>query len=187
MKQKACKVCRAHYAPRSPMQVVCGPLCAIQHAAKAREKKAKAAQQEEKRQDRAKRESLKKISELEEECRKIVQHIARIRDRNDECISCELPANWDGQWHGSHFRSHGACSALQFNLWNIHKSCWICNKLYSGRIDQYEVKLVKKVGQERVDWLKSQNAVTRNSREYLGRFKVVMGKRLRRMQKRLDC
>ena len=41
------------------------------------------------------------------------------------------------------------------------------------------------IGQERVDWLKSQNQVVRHSREYLARFKRVMGKRLRRMEKAL--
>jgi hypothetical protein len=186
MRRALCPHCKGRLAPPERIHEACIAPWADAQAQKAERRAAKAskaAQVEEKRQDRVKRESLKKISVLEEECRKIVQHIARIRDRNDECISCELPANWDGQWHGSHFRSHGACSALQFNLWNIHKSCWICNKLYSGRIDQYEVKLVQKVGQERVDWLKAQNAVTRNSRDYLGRFKKIMGKRLRRLER----
>jgi hypothetical protein len=152
-------------------------------ALRAQARKVRADKAKENKDTRERKEKIKKISELEEECRRIVQKIARIRDRNDGCISCELPANWDGQWHGSHFRSHGAASAVQFNLWNINKACWICNKLYSGRIDQYEPKLVAKIGQEKVDWLKAQNHIVKNSREYLMRFKKVMGKRLRRMEK----
>ena len=154
-------------------------------AKRAEEKRARAAAKVERAEIRKRKEAIKTIPALEDECRRIVQKIARIRDRNDGCISCDKPASWDGQWHGSHFRSHGAASAVQFHLWNINKACWICNKLYSGRIDQYEPRLVAKRGQEAVDWLKSQNQIVRYSREYLVRFKKVMGKRLRRMEQRL--
>lgn len=180
---RKCKVCKSAYEPRLPMQVVCGLDCARSLAVSVRGKAEKKKAVQERAETRRRKEAIRPISKLEEECRAIVQKIARIRDRNDGCISCELPANWDGQWHGSHFRSHGACSALQFHLWNIHKACWICNKLYSGRINQYEPRLVQKMGQERVDWLKAQNGVVKPSREYLYRFKKVMGKRLRRMEK----
>lgn len=161
--------------PARPMQSVCSPGCASQ--------KVRADKKRERAEIRERKAAIKTIPALEEECRRIVQKIARIRDRHDGCISCDKPASWDGQWHGSHFRSHGAASAVQFHLWNINKACWICNKLYSGRIDQYEPRLVAKRGQEAVDWLKSQNQIVRYSREYLVRFKRVMGKRLRRMEK----
>lgn len=184
---RKCKVCKDPYEPRLPMQVVCGMDCAKSLAVSVRGKAEKKKAVQERAETRRRKEAIRPISKLEEECRTIVQKIARIRDRNDGCISCELPANWDGQWHGSHFRSHGACSALQFHLWNIHKACWICNKLYSGRINQYEPRLVQKMGQEKVDWLKAQNGVVRPSREYLYRFKKVMGKRLRRMEKKATC
>lgn len=188
-KRARCAHCRGKLVQERPSQIVhegCAEGWALALIAKRdREeaKRVKAQQKAERDNIRERKQALKRIPELEEECRKIVQKIARIRDRNDGCISCELPANCDGQWHGSHFRSHGAASAVQFNLWNIHKACWICNKLYSGRIDQYEPKLVAKIGQEKVDWLKSQNQIVRHSREYLAKFKRVMGKRLRRMER----
>lgn len=164
-------------------------------AAKARQR-AQARQREAAKVERAqikkRKEKIKPRSQWESECRAIVQKIARLRDRNDGCISCHLPASWDGQWHGSHYRSHGACSALQFHLWNIHKACWICNKLYSGRIDQYKPRLIEKIGQERHDWLMAQNHVIKedsNYVEYLKRFRSVMGKRLKRLERkvRLEC
>jgi malonyl CoA-acyl carrier protein transacylase len=144
-----------------------------------------AARKAERAQDRARREKLKSISQLEKECRAIVQKIARIRDRNDGCISCHLPASWGGQWHGSHFRPAGNNSAVQFSLWNIHKSCSPCNAHKGGNLTAYEPRLAAKIGQEKVDWLKSQTQVVKWPREYLMRFKRVMGKRLRRMEARL--
>lgn len=134
--------------------------------------------------DRRKREEQKRTSQWEAECRAIVQKIARIRDRNDGCISCHMGPTYGGQWHGSHFRSHGAASAVQFNLWNIHKACAQCNLFKSGNIAAYRPRLVEKIGQEKVDWLMSQNQVVRHSVAYYKRFKAVMGKRLRRMEKR---
>lgn len=144
----------------------------------------RAAAKAEKAQDKEKRESFKKRSKWEDECRKIVQKIARIRDRNDGCISCHLPATWDGQWHGSHFRSVGAASAVQFHLWNIHKACKPCNKDKSGNIIAYRPRLIEKIGQEKLDWLMAQNQTFKPPIEYYKRFKAVMGKRLRRMERR---
>jgi hypothetical protein len=127
---------------------------------------------------------LKSRAKWEDECRKIVQKIARIRDKDDGCISCDLPATWDGQWHGSHFRSHGAASAVQLHLWNIHKSCSACNLHKSGNLENYRPRLIDKIGQDRVDWLMAQNGTFKPPMDYYPRFKRVMGKRLRRLEKR---
>ena len=149
-------------------------------------RKVEAAKKQERAQDRAKREKLKSRSEWEDECRRIVQKIARLRDRHDGCISCHLPASWGGQWHGSHFRSHGAASAVQFHLWNIHKSCSSCNRDKGGNIHEYRPRLIAKIGQDRVDWLMAQNQLFKPPIEYYKRFIRVMGKRLRRMEKRIS-
>lgn len=147
------------------------------------EKQARMAAKVEKALDRKKKEKLKPTSKWEAECRTIVQAIARIRDKDDGCISCHMPANYGGAWHGSHFRSHGAASAVQFHLWNIHKACAQCNLFKSGNIAEYQPRLVEKIGQEKVDWLMSQNQIVRHPVDYYKRFKAVMGKRLRRLQK----
>jgi hypothetical protein len=175
---KSCKVCSTYFTPARPLQAVCSPKCAMKHVRT--QKKAEIAT------TRQRKAALKTLSQLEGECRDIVQKMARIRDRDQGCISCDKPANWHGQWHGSHYRSHGACSALQFHLWNINKACWICNKIFSGRIDGYKVGIVDRYGPERLEWLDSQPTLKRYSRDYLLRFKKVMGKRLRRMEKRYE-
>lgn len=181
-KPRHCDVCKTLYTPARMGQRVCSVPCATKSAKKARKEAVEAARVERK-QDRARLEKLKKISELETDCRKIVQEIARIRDREDGCISCHLGPNYDGQWHGSHYRSHGGCSSLQFHLWNIHKSCAQCNKFKAGNIAEYRPRLVEKIGADRVDWLDNQPKSQKFSREYLYRFKEVMGRRLRRMRK----
>lgn len=161
----------------SSFQRVCGLRCAAKVG-----KRVRAA---EKAKDRARREKLKRPSEWEDECRQIVQKIARLRDRADGCISCHVGPNYTGRWHGSHYRPAGNNAAVQFHLWNIHKSCAQCNLFKGGNLGPYRLRLVEKIGLEKVEWLESQNQPVKTNVEYLKRFKAVMGKKLRRLEKRL--
>ncbi|WP_440110299.1 recombination protein NinG [Acidovorax sp. BL-A-41-H1] len=176
-KAKPCEVCKTLFVPDRMGQVVCRPACAM--------KKVRQAKMEERAKIKTRKEAIKKISTLESECRKIVQEIARIRDRNDGCISCHMGPNYGGIWHGSHYRAHGGCSSLQFNLWNIHKACEQCNYFKGGNREGFIKGLLIKpgYGPERIEWLDNQPKSQKFSREYLYRFKEVMGKRLRRMRK----
>lgn len=183
-----CPHCKAKLDAGQRIHPECIDGYAEAQAAKREREEAKAARMAarlERASDRERREALKRIPELEEDCRKIVQAIARIRDRHDGCISCHVGPNYDGQWHGSHFRAHGGCSSVQFHLWNIHKACAQCNYFKGGNIAAYRPRLIEKIGADRVEWLECQPKSKKFSRDYLNRFKTVMGKRLRRMEKSL--
>lgn len=187
-----CKHCKVKFTKEERAQhrrihAACIEPYADEQEAKAQrreEKKARMAARVERALDRKKKQEQKRTSQWESECRAIVQAIARIRDKDDGCISCHMGANYGGVWHGSHFRSHAAASAVQFHLWNIHKACAQCNLFKSGNIAEYRPRLVEKIGQEKVDWLMSQNQIVRHPVDYYIRFKAVMGKRLRRLEKR---
>lgn len=141
----------------------------------------------EKALDRRKLRELEPIGKLEKRTEAAVNAYVRARDHYKRlgCISCDKPWDWDGQWHASHFRSVGAASSVRYHLWNINRACWICNKLYSGRIDAYGPALVERIGQEKVDWLKAQNAPVRRTREDLERLRAVFARKLRRLEKRM--
>lgn len=141
-------------------------------------------QNREKVQTQARKLKAKTPTKWADECQSIINAIARLRDRHDGCISCHMGANYGGQWHGSHFRSVKAASALRFHLWNIHKACAQCNLHKSGNIAAYTPRLIAKMGQERVDWLYSQNQTVKRDIDYYKKFKRVMGERLRRLQAR---
>lgn len=148
------------------------------------ERERKAKQRVERALDRKKREEQKPRSKWLDECQAIVNKIVRLRDRHLPCCSCDRPASWDGQWHASHLRSVGAASAVRFHLWNIHKGCSICNNHLSGNIAEYLPRVRARIGDEKVDWLYTQNQLVRHDIPYLMRLKAVMGKKLRRMEKR---
>lgn len=177
-KPRKCAVCPKEFTPARMGQEVCSPLCAM--------RKVRAAKASERAETRARRESAKPRAKWLAECQAIVNKYARLRDWDKSCVSCDRPAEWDGQWHGSHFRSVGAASAVRFCLWNIHKACSICNNHKSGNLEGYRPRILDRIGAERVDWLLAQNQLVRYEVPYLRKFKRVMGKRLRRLEKRLE-
>lgn len=176
-KQKKCKnpECTEKFVPRTMAHIVCSPYCALQIAAAKREKA-------EKKDIRERREKLKTRSDYLRELQVVVNKYVRIRDTMLGCVSCDRLSTWDGQWHGSHFRSVAAASAVRFNLWNINKSCSICNNWKSGNLSEYEPRLRAKIGNEKVDWLRSQNHRAEYSVEYLIRFKKIFLRKIKRLE-----
>jgi len=162
---------------------VCSIDCAIKHAENkkvALEHKRKVI---EKREHKKALEAIKRPQEWFNECKAIAQKYARVRDYADGCISCDKGANWWGQWHGSHFRPAGNNKAVALNLWNIHKSCSECNNHKSGNLVDYQDKLINKIGLDKVEWLKSQTHAYKFDVDYLKKYKRVIGKRLKRLEK----
>lgn len=177
-----CTVCgQPYFRTNSLTQVVCSLKCARRVPIIA-----KNTLKAEKKADRAKLKKLEPLSKAADRAQTEVNRYARLRDYKYGCISCELPPTWSGQWHGSHMRSRGAASAVRFNLWNINKACGSCNRFQGGNIAVYEPRLRARIGNERVDWLYTQNQITRYSPEYLERLRRVFAKKSRRMEKRIE-
>lgn len=194
-KLKRCKApgCGQRFLPQKPWQILCTDSvdCAVAWAGAEAAKKTAAElrrlereARKERAADKLKLKALEPIRKFEKRAEKAVNRYVRARDFHLGCISCDKPADWNGQWHASHYRSVGAASAVRFNLWNIHRGCWICNKLYSGRIDAYTPNIIERIGQDKVDWLKSQNQRTDYDREYLTRLASVMNRKASRQEKR---
>lgn len=179
-----CDVCGKGFIKRTTLHTVCSPKCLLKKE-REKEKAQSLKAKEERKKDRARKEKLKPISYWEKKAEAAVNKYVRLRDWNDGCISCHLPATWGGQWHASHFRSVGAASAVRYNLWNIHKACSVCNNYKSGNLSEYEPRIRAKIGDEKVDWLRTQNQVTRYSVEYLQRLEKIFNKRCRRKTQEL--
>lgn len=184
-KTRKCKVCKTPFVPFDSMRTWCSIDCGAQLALKLLEAK----------KEREARSERKRLAEQKAACMPIqkrlkraetaVNRYVRARDHHLGCCSCDKGPHWDGQWHASHFKSVGSNSRLRFNLWNIHKGCSECNHQRSGNIAGYEPRLVKKIGAERVDWLKCQNGVTKYAPEYLDRLTKVFNKKAARKERRI--
>lgn len=176
---RECAQCKSWFNPQRMGMRVCSPICASRLV--------RAENAVKKEEFKARKVAAKPRSKWLAECQAIVNKIVRIRDAHLGCCSCDRGPNWDGQWHASHLRSVGAASAVRFHLWNIHRACSICNNHLSGNIAEYLPRIRARIGDDKVDWLYTQNQLVRHDIPYLTRFKAVMGKRLRRLEKRYEA
>jgi hypothetical protein len=134
---------------------------------------------------RADKDRVKPKSKRLADLQAIVNKYVRLRDAHLGCVSCDKPASWGGQWHASHYYSRGHSSALRFNLWNIHKSCSVCNSHLSGNIEKYTPAIIEKIGQDKYEWLARHKSDVRTyDVEWIKRAIKIFNKKARSVKKR---
>ena len=189
-REKKCKQCGEVFTPDRPLQSVCGFDCVIaMNRAKQEKRKAKAeaaAKAQSRRNQKALRASLKlrkarlkTKTDWARDAQTAFNRFVRVRDAGKPCISCDRLDGTDHQRHASHYRSVKAAKQLRFNLWNVHASCAQCNTSDSGNILEYRIRLIKKIGTERVEALESNQELAKCSIEELKRIKTIFSKRAR--------
>ena len=159
-KPKKCRVaaCGVLFVPARLGQAVCSPACAILDAPKNLERARKSLAQVERREIKVRKERLKSRADHLREAQAAVNEFIRLRDGHLQCISCDsLPNDHDlitgSRWDAGHYRSVGACPELRFEPLNIHRQCVRCNRNLSGNAVEYRIRLVLRIGAEKVDWL----------------------------------
>jgi hypothetical protein len=200
MATKKCKGCDNPYEKQPnhpPFRNWCSIDCAVTISRAAQERTRERQQAKAKREQmvntkaarvkhRADKERVKPLSKLLSETQAVINRYVRLRDAHLGCVSCDKPASWGGQWHASHFHARGKSSRLRFSLWNIHKSCSVCNSHLSGNLREYEPVLISRIGQEKFDWMIGVSGKqTRYGADYLRRMKRVFSKRCRIIEARL--
>lgn len=69
----------------------------------------------------------------------------RLRDKDKPCISCEKPLG--AKYDASHYYSAGGHFNVRFNEDNVHASCVYCNQYLHGNLLNYQIGLVKRIGE----------------------------------------
>lgn len=72
----------------------------------------------------------------------------RKRDADKPCISCGAAPEQAG-----HFYSGGHYSGLKYNEDNVHGQCKRCNYFLSGNLNEYRIRLIERIGKDRVEKL----------------------------------
>jgi len=159
-KPKKCRVatCRVSFVPSRMGQAVCSPACALVDAPKNQDRARKAIDQRERREIKVRKEKLKSRAEHLREAQAAVNEYVRLRDARLPCISCDsMPSDNDlmtgSRWDAGHYRSVGACPELRFEPLNIHRQCVKCNRNLSGNAVEYRIRLVQRIGAEKVAWI----------------------------------
>lgn len=199
--RRKCKVCGEKFIPQYDNIRWCcpahGAIYALELGAKekvkAEAKRIKAQKEAEKegRERRQKmRESFKTKSQWDKEAQSAFNRYIRIRDEGKECVSCGSPLMGKSNYltgsaiDASHYRSRGAASHLKFNVFNVHSACTRCNRQLSGNAVEYRIRLIERIGIERVERLESDNEPRRFDIPYLQRIKSIFTRKARALEKR---
>ncbi len=131
------------------------------------------------------KERIKPRAKWLSELQAVFNKYVRLRDANLGCVSCDKPFNWHGQYHCGHYFSRGHSSSLRFNLWNCHKQCSVCNNHLSGNIGEYTPEIIRRIGQERFDYLVSHKSdVASYDVEWIKRAIKIARKSVKRLERR---
>lgn len=137
---------------------------------------------------RSKKQKLKPRAKWLSECQAIVNRYVRVLalSHGQGCYTCgATPAQkFGGTYDAGHFRSVGSAPHLRFWMPQIKLQCIPCNRHQGGMALAFRRALVQEHGVEWVEALEAMQHVAKLDIPYLARLKAVMGKRLRRLEKR---
>lgn len=174
---KPCQQCGGSFMPVRPLQRVCSPICAS--------RKVKATKQAERATTRARKEAIKRISDLIREAQVAFNAFIRARDERQPCICCGQPlsvGDVGGKFDCGHYRSTGSASHLRFHEDNAHGQRKVCNRYGAGRAVDYRIGLIARIGLDRVEALEASNTPHKWAREELIAIKSDYRKKLKEMQ-----
>ncbi len=191
-KPKKCRVatCRASFVPSRIGQAVCSPSCAMIDAPRHEPKARKALADIERKDIKVRREKLKSRADHLREAQAAVNEYVRLRDAHLPCISCDSTPNDDdlmtgSRWDAGHYRSVGACPELRFEPLNIHRQCVKCNRNLSGNAVEYRIRLVLRIGAEKVAWLEGLHPACKYTVEEIKAIKVEYRAKTKELKKGL--
>ena len=187
---KKCRVaeCGASFVPSRLGQAVCSPACAIIDAPKNREKARKALADVGRKEIKVRKEKLKSRADHLREAQATVNEYVRLRDSHLPCISCDsMPNDHDlitgSRWDAGHYRSVGACPELRFEPLNIHRQCVKCNRNLSGNAVEYRIRLVVRIGAEKVAWIEGPHPARKYTVEEIKAIKAEYRAKTRELKK----
>jgi len=154
VRTKTCKnpACKASFVPQRLGQAVCNYACGLAIKDVNQEKAKKALADVGRKELKAAKEKIKTRAEHMKDAQTAFNAWVRARDAGLPCISCGTTA--DIQYAAGHFRSAGGHPELRFEPLNVHLQCnRNCNMAKSGNLGPYRIELIKRIGQEKVDWL----------------------------------
>jgi len=108
----------------------------------------------------------------------------RLRDKDEPCISCGR--HHQGQYHAGHYKTKGAHPELEFNELNIAKQCAPCNNHLSGNIVNYRIRLIDKIGLDKVEWLEGAHEPKKYTVDELWAIRDEYKEKLKELKKELD-
>lgn len=175
-KCKSCSTYTREYIVINNM-AFCDKTCAVDYAVSNQEKGRAKIKQAKSKEIRERKKSLRTKSWYVKKAQGYFNSAIRERDKNRPCISCGrggLENKYGGSWDCGHYKTVGAFPELRFEPLNAHRQCKSCNagsSKYSMKgktvSQDYTERLIKRIGQEKVDWLNGHHEAKRYTKEDL--------------------
>lgn len=183
VKQKTCKACGTKFRPSLSTQKACGVKCALELARKPENQAVarKAIAQRERQEIRVRKQKLKSRADYVREAQAVFNQWVRLRDEALPCISCGR--HHQGKYDAGHYRTTAACPELRFDPLNVHKQCSPCNTQLSGNILEYRIELIRRIGQEQVDWIEGPHKAQRYTIDDLKAIKALYRQKLKDLRR----
>ena len=145
--QRTCKNknCKIRFEPKNEGQVVHAYQCGIEYAKQLRERKEKEKGKQRRRKIKVMKEKIMSYSNWQARLQPEVNHIARLIDYGQPCISCN---KYTGKLNGGHYHSQGGNAMIRFNLHNIFLQNHYCNHHKSANIKGFNKGLLSTYGKE---------------------------------------
>lgn len=182
-KKHRCLHCREYPGDESMIKTPVGRFCNASHALEYARKKREKAAEKQRKADRkvlkAKVDGSDRRKQLKD-AQAAFNAFIRLRDKDMPCISCGRTHK--GQIHAGHYRSVGAAPHLRFNQFNVWRQCAPCNTYLSGNLIEYRIRLVRRIGVEKLEWLEAQNEPLRLSLDDIKAIKVYYRDLVKRMR-----
>jgi hypothetical protein len=190
IKPKKCRVCKVKFTPARPLQAVCSPVCALEHA-KAKPTKKQARPKKSERL--ASMTYAQKLNELQAVFNKMRRAEELLYYANlgepPRCISCGKTKGNDA-WACGHFKSRGARPDLRFDRLNTYlQHNHRCNQMLGGDIKNFELGIIKRHGGQATEILTYLDTVQNHEKltdEQIINTKKTWAATARKLEKRLE-
>lgn len=151
-KPKVCPYCKEEYTPFNSLNPChLNPPCAVKWLKDNPEKAKKNYKKVVRKELNQMKEKVGNKKPDKSVLQDIVNHIARLIDRDQVCISC---SRYPKAKHGGHRWAVNENQNIRYNLCAIMLQCYSCNDRKSGCIDGYDKGLLETFGQEYFDYVR---------------------------------
>jgi hypothetical protein len=183
MKSRKCKnpACSESFVPTfNSTQKVCSWSCGLAIKDVNADKASKAIKTQERAEHRIAKEKIKTKGDYAKEAQQAFNEFIRLRDADLPCVSCVR--HHDGKYDAGHYRTVGGNPALRYEPLNCAKQCVPCNRHKSGDVINFRLELVRRIGQEKVDWLEGPHEPKRYTIEDLKAIKAHYRAKVRELK-----
>ncbi len=148
---KKCKNCKIPFIPRfSTLEKYCWEnQCKVLEAMEKVQERKDMEAKKSKQRLKIMKSNLESVQSLTKKAQIVFNKYIRLRDAEMNCISCDKRLN--GKFDAGHYFSSGGHKNVTFDEDNVHGQCVYCNQHLHGNLLNYQIGIVRRIGERFFD------------------------------------